>query len=90
MSTLVASVPTGRATVTRPGRRALAHIPGDGGWPLIGNTVTVLADPKGYFEAGAAKYGRVVRVDFAGETTVHLLGPEANELVLFDQQRLFS
>jgi cytochrome P450 len=90
MSTLVSNVPTARAAVARPARRALAHIPGDDGWPLIGNTVALLADPKGYFEAGAAKHGRVVRVDFLGETSVHLLGPEANELVLFDQQRLFS
>ena len=73
-----------------PSRRALAHIPGEAGWPVIGSTLDVLADPKGYFERLAARHGRVVRSDILGETRVSLLGPEANELVLLDPQRLFS
>jgi cytochrome P450 len=73
-----------------PPRRALAHIPGEAGWPVIGSTLGALADPKGYFERLAARHGRVVRADILGETRVSLLGPEANELVLLDPQRLFS
>jgi cytochrome P450 len=78
------------APVTPPASRALAHIPGDRGWPLVGNTFEVLADPKRYFETRAAQYGLAVRANILGETGVTLLGPEANELVLLDQQRLFS
>ena len=78
------------AIVKPPPGRALAHIPGDDGWPVIGNTLEVLADPKGYFETRAAKHGLVMRANVLGETGVQLLGPEANELVLLDQQRLFS
>jgi cytochrome P450 len=78
------------ATVTPPSGRALAHIPGDVGWPIIGSTLQALADPKGFFETRAAKHGLVVRANILGETGVQLLGPAANELVLFDQQRLFS
>src|SRR5206468_5928381 len=37
-----------------------------------------------------AKYGPVYRSHVFGETSINLLGPEANELLLFDQQRLFS
>jgi hypothetical protein len=69
---------------------ALAHIPGNDGWPIIGSTFDVLADPKAYFETQAARHELVVRVNVLGETGVQLLGPAANELVLLDQQRLFS
>src|SRR5262249_18065944 len=75
---------------TPPKRNELKHIPGDEGWPIIGKTFQVLADPKGFVEASGAKYGPVYRTHMFGETNVVLLGPEANELVLFDQQKLFS
>src|SRR5262245_8537585 len=75
---------------TAPRRNELTHIPGDEGWPIIGKTFQVLADPKGFVEASGAKYGPVFRTHMFGETNVVLLGPEANELVLFDQQKLFS
>ncbi len=72
---------------TAPKRNELTHIPGDEGWPVIGKTFQVLADPKGHIEANAAKYGPVYRTHVFGETNVVLLGPEANELVMFDQQK---
>jgi cytochrome P450 len=77
-------------TLTPPKRNSLTHIPGDEGWPLIGKTLEVLADPKGQVERQAAKYGPVYRSHVFGETSVVLLGPEANELVLFDQAKQFS
>src|ERR1700761_9563601 len=77
-------------TLTPPHRHALGHIPGDEGWPVIGRTLKILADPKGEVERMAAKYGHVYRSRVLGETSITLLGPEANELVLFDQNRLFS
>src|SRR3954463_8310997 len=73
-----------------PNPKALRHIPGNEGWPFIGNTLAVLADPKGQIEKSAAKYGLVYRTHLFGETSVTMLGPEANELVLFDQGKLFS
>jgi cytochrome P450 len=75
---------------TPPKRNSLKHIPGDEGWPIIGKTLEVLADPKGHIERHAAKYGLVYRSHIFGETSLVLLGPEANELVLFDQARQFS
>src|SRR5689334_10825568 len=78
------------AVTTPPNPKALRHIPGDEGWPFIGNTLKVLADPKGQVEKSAAKYGPIYRTHVFGETSITLLGPEANELVLFDQARLFS
>jgi cytochrome P450 len=73
-----------------PDRRSLAHIPGDEGWPLIGRTLAVLSDPKGEVERMAAKYGLIYRNRILGETSITMLGPDANELLLFDQNRLFS
>jgi cytochrome P450 len=78
------------AVTTPPKPKALRHIPGSEGWPFIGNTLKVLADPKGSVEKAAAKYGPIYRTRLFGETSLTLLGPEANELVLFDQARLFS
>src|ERR1700731_4652243 len=77
-------------TFTPPKRNSLTHIPGDEGWPIIGKTLDVLADPKGQIERQAAKYGLVYRSHLFGETSLVLLGPEANELVLFDQAKQFS
>src|SRR5436309_3924822 len=78
------------AFVGPPKRAALAHIPGDEGWPVIGRTLAVLADPKGEVERMAATYGHVYRSRVLGETSISVLGPEANELVLFDPTKLFS
>ena len=77
-------------TLTPPKRSSLAHIPGDEGWPIVGRTLKILADPKGEVERMAAKHGLVYRSRILGETSITLLGPEANELVLFDQSKLFS
>jgi cytochrome P450 len=73
-----------------PKRSALAHIPGNEGWPIVGRTLSVLADPKGEVERMGRTYGPVYRSRVLGETSITLLGPEANELVLFDNTKLFS
>ena len=86
----IQSVASPAITFTPPKRNSLTHIPGDEGWPLIGKTLHVLADPKGQVERAAAQYGLVYRSHLFGETSLTLLGPEANELVLFDQTKLFS
>jgi hypothetical protein len=69
---------------------ALAHIPGDDGWPLLGHTLPLLSDPKGFVERRAQRYGPVYRSHAFGQSNVSLLGPEANEFVLLDSERLFS
>src|SRR5881394_579019 len=84
------SVASPAITLTPPKRNSLTHIPGDEGWPIIGKTLDVLADPKGQVERMSAKYGLVYRSHIFGETSVVLLGPEANELVLCDQAKLVA
>ncbi|MBM3562866.1 MAG: cytochrome P450 [Alphaproteobacteria bacterium] len=73
-----------------PPLSALAHIPGTDGWPFIGNTLQLLADPKGTAERFAKLYGPVHRSHSFGGRTVSLLGPDANEFVLMDQEKVFS
>ena len=53
-----------------PKRTALAHIPGDEGWPIVGRTLAILADPKGEVERMSAKYGLVYRSRVLGETSI--------------------
>jgi cytochrome P450 len=72
----------------------LAHVPGNNpakGW--LGRTyrtVKFLRDPKKMIFGMAEQYGPVFRrQDFMG-WGVTLLGPEANELVLFNKDRIFS
>src|SRR6201747_2225771 len=84
------SVASPAYSFTPPKRNSLTHIPGNEGWPLIGQTLDVLADPKGFMERQSAKYGLVYRNRIFGETSAVLLGPDANELVMFDQAKLFS
>ncbi len=69
---------------------ALCHIPGEGGPPLVGNTFRMLADPHGFASGMIARHGRVYRNRAFGGWAVMLAGAEANELVLFDREKIFS
>jgi cytochrome P450 len=73
-----------------PGDGALDHIPGEDGWPLVGTTLMQLADPPGFGRRMLETYGPVYRTRSFGRRQVALIGADANELVLFDRDRLFS
>ncbi len=83
-------VSRGRNATRRTPRRAVAHIPGEDGWPVVGKTFEVLAEPQRFVEYMAKRYGPVHRTRALGDTTVGLLGPEANEFVLLDHEKIFS
>ena len=68
----------------------LSHIPGENGPPIIGTTFRVLRDPPGYGARMVKTYGKVFRTNAFGNPTVSLVGAEANELLLFDREKLFS
>ncbi len=74
----------------RQPKGALDHIPGSNGLPFVGNTFKLLADPIAFSENMAARYGPIYRNRALGGTGVNLLGPDANELVLFDRDKIFS
>ncbi len=88
---MLSATSTSPAITRTPGQRhALAHIPGEDGWPVIGNTLKLLRDPIGTVETFHARYGPVYRSRAFGYRSVSLLGPEGNELVLFDREKNFS
>ncbi len=70
--------------------RDLAHIPGENGPPIIGTTLRVLRNPGAYGAHMVNTYGKVFRTNAFGNPTVSLVGAEANELMLFDRDKLFS
>ncbi len=77
-------------TKGNPALDDLAHIPGDDGLPIVGNTFRMLADPPAFIRKMVADHGRVYRNRAFGGRVVSLIGADANELVLFDRQKIFS
>lgn len=69
---------------------AIGAIPGEDGLPLIGNTLRMLRDPAGFGERMVDTYGPVFRNNAFGSPQINLMGADANELVLFDRDRIFS
>lgn len=68
----------------------LDHIPGEDGLPVIGNTLEQLGDYRAFTTRMVNTYGRVYRNNSFGGRSVALHGPEANELVMFDREKIFS
>jgi cytochrome P450 len=79
-----------KPAIPAPNRAALAHIPGDDGLPVVGDTFRFIANPLGYAEEMARQYGLVHRTRVFGLRSVSLLGPDGLGFVLFDQTKLFS
>ncbi|MEB3415978.1 cytochrome P450 [Alteriqipengyuania sp. WL0013] len=69
---------------------AVDHIPGEHGLPVVGHTFSLLGGPHEFTRKMQAKYGNIYRVWSFGRWHVSLLGAEANELVLFDREKIFS
>lgn len=69
---------------------SLNHIPGDDGIPILGTTLKLLADPVAYGNHLRERYGTVARTRSFGRRQIVLTGADANELVLFDRNKVFS
>lgn len=68
----------------------LRHIPGEDGWPLLGQTLQFLYRPVAMPRRLYARYGTISRGNVMFETAVNLLGPDANQFVLADRDGNFS
>jgi cytochrome P450 len=72
------------------GGRALASVPGRRGLPLFGILPEAVLDPLAFAQRMYDSYGPIHRFHACGNWNVQLVGPEANEFVLFDQAGNFS
>lgn len=68
----------------------ISHIPGERGWPLVGNTFKQLADPHAFTRRMVETYGKVYKPHAFGGWNIALIGAEANELILFNKDKTFS
>jgi cytochrome P450 len=66
------------------------HVPGKKGLPVLGTLPEAAWDPLAFAQRMYAAYGPVHRFYACGNWNVQLIGPEANELVLFDRDRIFA
>lgn len=74
-----------------PSFEDLAHLPGMAPARIkMLRTIDFLKDPLGKSMALVAQYGRIFRRQDFGGWGVSLIGPEANELVLFNKDKIFS
>jgi cytochrome P450 len=72
------------------GPAKLEDLPGEGGLPIIGNTLKVLRDPTGFGAYMREKYGDIYWTNNFFTNTVQMLGPDNNQLVLMDKEKNFS
>ena len=74
----------------QPSTEQLAHIPGEEGLPLIGNTLSFIRDSRKLQQKLYQGYGIIYRTKSFGSQTIGLLGPDANELLLMNKGEVFS
>jgi cytochrome P450 len=86
----LAKPPIVRHRHPRVGARDLASVPGKRGLPIFGILPEAVWDPLAFARRMYDRFGPVHRFHACGNWNVQLVGPEANEFVLFDQAGNFS
>ncbi|HLL29551.1 MAG TPA: cytochrome P450 [Allosphingosinicella sp.] len=82
--------PVRRRHFPRVRGRDLASVPGKRGLPFFGILPEAVLDPLAFTRRMHGAYGPIHRFHACGNWNVQLVGPEANEFVLFDEARNFS
>jgi cytochrome P450 len=82
--------PVRRCDFAEVSGRDLASVPGRRGLPYFGILPEAVLDPLAFARRIYGRYGPVHRFHACGNWNVQLVGPEANEFVLFDQAGNFS
>ena len=82
--------PTVRHDFPRVTGRQLASVPGRRGLPHFGVLPEAVLDPLAFVRRMHRRYGPIHRFRACGSWNVQLIGPEANEFVMFDQAGNFS
>ena len=71
-------------------RPDISHLPGDSGWPWLGHVPAFLKDVHALMNRQYERYGNVFRFHGPLNSGVMMLGPQANELLLKNEEKLFS
>lgn len=82
--------PVVRRDFPRVRGRDLESVPGKRGLPFLGILPEAVLDPLSFARRMHETYGPIHRFHACGSWNVQLVGPEANEFVLFDEARNFS
>jgi cytochrome P450 len=82
--------PVVRRDFPRVAGRDLESVPGERGLPFFGILPEAVMDPLAFTRRMYETHGPVHRFRACGNWNVQLVGPEANEFVLFDEARNFS
>lgn len=82
--------PVVRREFPRVRGRDLESVPGKRGLPFVGILPEAVLDPLAFARRMHGRYGPIHRFQACGNWNVQLVGPEANEFVLFDEARNFS
>ncbi|MDR3415979.1 MAG: cytochrome P450 [Nevskia sp.] len=78
------------ASATVTAAKDLREIPGDGGWPLIGDSLDYIFRLDRAIHERYEKYGEVSWGKAFGTRAIALLGPDANQFVLQNRGDLFA
>jgi cytochrome P450 len=70
--------------------KALAHIPGKFGVPILGMTLALFKDFYGTIQQHHAQYGLISKIGIGFQKGVMVLGPEHCQQLLLDSERNFS
>lgn len=93
MSASVSSAGAGEAGLdpeARASARALAHLPGGPGWPVVGHTLSILRDNLGFTRRMYARHGPVYVAGGLRGAAVTVIGPGPLGRVLGDRTGTFS
>jgi cytochrome P450 len=82
--------PVVRHDFPRVHKRDLESVPGKRGLPFLGILPEAVLDPLAFARRMHEAYGPIHRFRACGNWNVQMVGPEANEFVLFDEARNFS
>lgn len=79
------------AAQTKPPEvKPFSAIPGELGLPFLGKTIPLMTRPVEWLDKWYKKYGPISRTNTAGQNVLLLLGPDMNQLVLLDRDKVFS
>ena len=73
-----------------PDSRALAHIPGCDGWPVLGETVAVVRDLHAVAARHVRDYGPVSRIRLLGQGGLMVTGADLYQRIFQDTEQVFS